>query len=72
MKLIRKADELDMSIALALGSINQDSPKMGVTEYTMDDVLDIIHGLPPVEEVNNQSYLAVRLSRFDFYVAIWN
>ena len=68
MRLIRKTDELDMSIALALGSITRDPPKMGVTEYTLDNVFDIIHSLPPVEEVNkpdffNRKSLPFRLLR---------
>ena len=49
-------DDLDASIALKLESITQEAPKIGTSEYTMEDTLDIIHGLPPVEEINKPEF----------------
>ena len=68
IRLIRKTDDLDISVALALESTTQETPKIGTSDYKMDDALEMIHGLLSVEDVSkpelfNRKTLPFRIFR---------
>ena len=64
MRLIRRSLDLDRPISLTLESITQEPPKKGTSEYSMDDTLDIIHGLPPVEQVKKPKFFTRKTHPF--------
>ena len=50
-KFLRRGDEIESAVANAISNILEETPNSKAVEFEMNDVLDMIHGLPPVETV---------------------
>jgi len=51
LRFVRRTDELDSSIALAIESLLSSEPTIETDLYTMNDIADIIHSFPCVDQV---------------------
>ena len=55
-KFLRRGDELENSIADAISNMLRILPSAEATEFSNEDVVDIIYGLPPVETIQMSEF----------------